>query len=124
MLCRDVIGGPSQHISVADTAIARLSTVRTVQFVTALCEANAAVGADVVPHVGDAGEVGSHCAYSGTGAFQDTNRAGFIWEVYPNLTPPEYLGTRVFRVTVTLAFEWEVSPDLWLYPSTSVPASL
>ena len=79
MLCRDVIGGPSQHISVADTAIARLSTVRTVQFVTALCEANAAVDADVVPHVGDAGEVDSHCAYSGTGAFRDTNRAGFIY---------------------------------------------
>ena len=92
MLCRDAIGGPSQHISVAGTAIARLSTVRTAQFVTALREANVAVDADVVPHMGDAGEVDSHCAYSGTGAFRDTNRAGFIWEVYPDLTPPEYIG--------------------------------
>ena len=26
--------------------------------------------------------------YSGTGVSRDTNRAGFIWEVYPDLTPP------------------------------------
>ena len=97
MLCRDVIGGPSQHISVADTAIARLSTVWTAQFATALREANAAADADVVPYVDDIGEADSQCAYSGTGAFRDTNRAGFIWEVYPDLTPP-----RVHRVPASL----------------------
>ena len=58
--------------------------------------------------------------YSGTGVIRDTNSAGFVWEVYPDLTPPEYLGTRAFRVTVTLTFEWGVSPDLRLYPSTRV----
>ena len=25
--------------------------------------------------------------YSGTGVIRDTNRAGFVWEVYPDLTP-------------------------------------
>ena len=62
-----VIGGLSQHISVADAAIARHPTARTAQFATALRKANAAVDADIVPHVGDAGEVDSHCAYSDTG---------------------------------------------------------
>ena len=26
--------------------------------------------------------------YSGTGVIRDTNRNGFVWEVYPDLTPP------------------------------------
>ena len=28
------------------------------------------------------------CRYSGTGVIRDTNRASFVWEVYPDLTPP------------------------------------
>ena len=38
--------------------------------------------------------------YSGTGESRDTNRAGFVWEVYPDLTPPpEYksLGVRYWK---------------------------
>ena len=30
--------------------------------------------------------------YSGTGLSRVTNRAGFVWEVYPDLTPPRVLG--------------------------------
>ena len=114
----DAIGNLSRHISVADAAIARLSTIRTTQLVTALREANAAVGADVVPHVGDAGEVDSHCAYSGTGAFRDTNRAGFIWEVHPDLTPPEYIGCRRACDCVSPMCQREAS-DKWCVQKTT-----
>ena len=31
--------------------------------------------------------------YSGTGVFRDTNRARFIWEMYPDLTSPRVLYT-------------------------------
>ena len=54
MLCRDIIEGLSRQIFAAGSEIARLSTIRTTQFVTTLREADAAVGADVV---GDPGEI-------------------------------------------------------------------
>ena len=30
----------------------------------------------------------AHRLYSGTGVIRDTKRASFVWEVYPDLTPP------------------------------------
>ena len=32
------------------------------------------------------------CVYSGTGVIRDTTRAGLVWEVYPDLTPPPCTG--------------------------------
>ena len=60
MLCRDIIGGVSRNF-VGNAAIARLSTVRTAQSVTAVGKAKA-IDTGAVLHVGDAGEIlnGSH----------------------------------------------------------------
>ena len=32
--------------------------------------------------------------HSGTGVIRDTNKAGFVWEVYHDLTPPEYMADK------------------------------
>ena len=42
--------------------------------------------------------------YSGTGIFRGTNRAGFVWEVYPDLTPPSHpLGIVAVKAKLTPA---------------------
>ena len=44
--------------------------------------------------------------YSGTGVFRDTYRAGFIWEIYPDLTPPEYVGAWLLKPIIVLLGFW------------------